>query len=321
MNKFFAELVAGYIFEKGLDSLIAYVRGHYPASPNLTDNDKAVLQHFRSSVPNTYQRVGVLFEVYVIERRDGTSETILVPRSFGENPTGAIINEAMFNTKDLPALPADVQREWVERRSRFTQALEAGEVEVDRTAIWWELDRTSREWTTRPANVALAEEQAKRSIDNHESLVNLSRAATEINALRANAAVWLNLREQAETRIRDQETRSKVQALVDANDRMVHEIDSALQDLKRAQEYQGFISTLNLFASLLKVGAEFSKSYDATGERMVALENYSITVIEKAGNEMRRLDVELKNILGGYVTRQDVMPSFDIRTIERITKP
>jgi len=129
----------------------------------------------------------------VIERRDGTSETILLPRSFGENPTGAIINEAVFNTKDLPALPADVQREWVERRSRLTEAVQTEDISVDRTAIWCELDRTSREWTTRPANLALAEKQAKQAIDNHQSLVNLSRASKEINALRANAAVWLNL--------------------------------------------------------------------------------------------------------------------------------
>jgi len=102
---------------------------------------------------------------------------------------------------------------------------------------------------------------------------------------------------------------------------MVHQIDQALQDLKRAQEYQGFVNTLNLFASVLKVGAELSQSYDATGERMAVLENHSITVIERAGSEMRRLDLELKNIFGGVVTGQDIMPSFDLRTIERITRP
>lgn len=54
----------------------------------------------------------------------GSPQTIIIPRSFGENPTGAIINEAVFNAKDLPELPAVVQREWVQRRAKMTEMAE-----------------------------------------------------------------------------------------------------------------------------------------------------------------------------------------------------
>lgn len=323
MTGFFVETIAGYIIERGLDALIGFIANSYPVGdPRLSENDKAIVEHFRSSVPNTYQRAGVLFEVYVVEERSRSPQTIIIPRGFGESPTSALINEAVFNNKDIPELPPDIQRQWIERRARITELAERGDVNIDRSAFWWELDRVTRQWSVRAANLELAEDQAKRAIANGVSLANLSRAADNINALRANAAQWLNLREQAKSRIRDMETRQKINSLVDANERMVHEIDEALKDLKRAQEYQGFLSTLNMLSSLLKYSADFSTGdLGAPNQRMVALENYSITVIEKAGNEMRRLDVELKDIFGGYVTGTDIMPSFRVETIEMITRP
>lgn len=322
MKKFFVEAIATYILESGLDMLVGHIKQHYPIKDvPLSENDRAVLEHFRSAVPNTYQRVGILFEVLVVETRDGKS-TMIVPRGFGDSPTGAVINEGVFNEKDIPELPKDTKDEWARRRVEIAELMERDDITVDRTAVWWELDRTSRQWSVRQADLDLAEEQARRAIVNGKSLANLSRAAPTINALRANAAQWLDLREQMQTRIRDEYVRSQIQSLADANESMVLQIDAALADLKRAQEFQGFLSAINTVGALFKLGAVLSDdASNASKDRMVALENHSITVIEHAGNEMRRIDVKLKNIFGGYVDEKDIMPSFDIKTIRQITHP
>ncbi|TJW51952.1 MAG: hypothetical protein E5X65_20695 [Mesorhizobium sp.] len=323
LKKFFVEGIGTYVLEDGLDALKEYVKKHYPIKDvPLSENDRAVLEHFRSAVPNTYQRVGILFEVLVVETRDGKSSTMIVPRGFGDSPTGAVINEGVFNEKDIPELPKDTKDEWARRRVEIAELMERDDVTVDRTAVWWELDRTSREWSVRHADLKLAEEQARRAIVNGKSLADLSRAAPTINALRANAAQWLSLREHTQSRIREEYVRSQIQSLADANESMVLQIDAALADLKRAQEFQGFLSAINTVGALFKLGAVLSDDASkASKDRMVALENHSITVIEHAGNEMRRIDVKLKNIFGGYIDDKNIMPSFDIKTIRRITRP
>lgn len=322
MRKFFVEFFAGYVLERGLDRLGAYIDQTFLSSDEyrLNELDKTLIRNFSMSMPRGYRKFGMLFELYIVSDDSGVVDHVLLPRGYGQTAVEALVNDSIRIDTEEVELPTDVRSAWAERRMELQRLTEDPTHSVRRAGIWWELDPVTLDWSSRTVDLDVAEQNARDRIRNMEGLAELSRAGPELQVLRANATSWFEIERQLLSAIEDAAVRGQIQRLANENEAMVKAIEEAAAKLKKAQELSGFMATLNMLSTLLNLGASFQSENAAVEGRMVALENYSLIVIEKAGNEMRRTNIELRNVFGGYVS-PGVMPSFSMDTIHRITNP